>query len=165
MSSLPSIFLSVSFLIAIVIASEEFQSNDRVLFMFTETKKNIHENYAFCSKFGMKIISISNEEDEKTVRRQMNPSIDWIWIEYSYLESGEKCGSKCCSLQMSTKYPKIRSVDCLSEGASMACMKVRLYQHLIDNYLIYLLCRTLERSRMTQLCIRTLKNQSNGLIS
>lgn len=122
-----SIFLLSSFLS--IVHLHEYRSNAKFVFLLTDQPGNIYENYAFCSKFGMKPIWISDEDDEKTIRKQENRNIKRVWIDTTYVEVEKTgCDADCCGIQMDTvdtdDDPDYRSVSCSDLTATIACQRV-----------------------------------------
>ena len=119
------------------IAAMEFRTNDRNLYMFTTDPGNVHDNYALCSKFGMKLISINNAADETTVRGKQNEQLNWVWIESTFRTIKKTdCPSNCCSLQMEAENEfadaSYRVQSCTDKSAYMACQQV------YDNRSVYM---------------------------
>lgn len=131
--SIFSIFSSIS-----IVYANEYRSNNHFLFLFTPKQGNVHENYAFCSKLGMNLISINTEKDENTARSQENPKIDWIWIESTFRNQSDECPSKCCAMQMKAskgkKEVEFRVDSCSSISAYMACQQVCVFDTNISYY-------------------------------
>lgn len=122
------------FLLLIIssVYGDEYQTNDHYLFLFSDKRGNVHENYAFCTNRGMNLVSLNTEKDENAARSQKNTKLDWIWIESTFRTpySNESCPTKCCSLQIKAIWgemnPDFRLEPCSEVSAYMACQQVNM---------------------------------------
>lgn len=164
--------LCSAFLLSLIalqsVYANEYRSNDKFFFLFTTSIKNVHENYAFCSKFGMSLININRVADEDTVRNQENTNIKWIWIESTFREPNMTCESKCCSLQMMAnakdKDAQFRFVPCSDSSGFIACQQVSKHNEFAISNSKSSSHRISMRSVTTFLCSRTSKKQFSDLI-